>query len=99
MFAHSATALRSLAGLAWGPFGWRFGRSGKGRSGKGKEERARKWRGKEDPGVEFPLEGRLVLTRPFARSRCARSQVQCWIGNGGEWDIGFKDGQEALGLD
>ena len=36
---------------------------------------------------------------PFARSRCARSQVQCWIGNGGEWDIGFKDGQEALGLD
>ena len=61
MLGHSATAIRSLAGFAWKFFGWRFGRSGKGRSGKGKEERAWKWRGKENPGVEFLLEGRLLL--------------------------------------
>ena len=33
----------------------------RGRDGVGKERK--KWRGNEGPGVEFPLEGRLVLTR------------------------------------
>ena len=36
LFAHSATAFGGSAGLASGPFGWRFGRSGRERSGKGK---------------------------------------------------------------
>ena len=40
-----------------------------GRNGVGKE--SGKWRGLEDPGVEFPLEGRLVLM--FADNFCART--------------------------
>ena len=68
MFAHSATALRSRAARAWGPFGCRFGRSGRDRismdRGSGVEIFGARWAEiEEGDGRDFRLRFPRLLTR------------------------------------